>query len=39
MDGLREAVQSVKGDLMGRGAEKNLPRHQIEGLRVSPQMG
>jgi len=35
VDGLREAVQSVKGDLMGRGAEIP-PRHQIEGLRVSP---
>lgn len=36
VDGLREAVQSVKGDLMGKGREI-FPRHQIEGLSGLPR--
>lgn len=37
VDGLREAVQSVKGDLMGKGGGI-FPRHQILELRDSSQM-
>ena len=31
VDGLREAVQSVKGDIMGKGGEISPRRHKSEG--------